>query len=63
MEPYYTVIIHSVPARFATVWHPVKRLGSFSELSRGAFETEEKAIMWAQEHLRGTPYTVRQIVQ
>lgn len=62
MGAYWTVIIPHVLSEFRTEWHPSEaHSGSdlFRVLSRGAFETEREAIVWAREHLNGTPYNVR----
>lgn len=58
---YYTVVIPWVGLRFATEWHPTENVGPFSVLTRGAFASENDAIEWAREKLRGTPYSVRRI--
>jgi len=59
MQPYWTVVIPYVSARFATKWHPTENVGPFRTLTRGAFPTEEQAIDWARAMLGGTPYSVR----
>ena len=56
---YYSVIVHYVEPRLATVWHPTESTGPFATLSRGAFRTEAQAEQWAQDHLQGTPYHIR----
>jgi hypothetical protein len=61
MEPYYTIVLPYVAARFATQWHPTEATGPLSTLTRGAFPTEADALVWAQTRLNGTPYSIRLI--
>lgn len=60
--PSYSVIIPWVASEFATVWHPVDRVGTFAVIQRGAFATEKLAVEWAQKRLNGCPYSVRRNV-
>jgi hypothetical protein len=62
MVKQYTIRIPWVPAVFATVWHPTDMEGPFSVLHRGCFSSEDKAIIWAQERLNGTPYQIVEIM-
>jgi len=61
MAGYWTVIVPSVPAEFATEWHPKREFDplAFDPIGRGAFKTEADAIRWAREHLNGTPYSLK----
>jgi len=60
---YWTLVVPSVPSAFATEWHPTEteRGGAFDPLTRGAFATEEEAIVWGREHLAGLPYSLKLI--
>ena len=58
----YTVFIPWTPRAFRTPWHPEVDTGPLSGLQRGSFPTMEQAIVWAKEHLNGTPYEVRKVV-
>ena len=53
---YYTIEI-GWSAR-PTQWHPTDRVGPFSVLTRGAFETQTEAHRWAQDNLDGSGYRV-----
>jgi len=56
MAKYYTCIIPFVETG-ATEWHPTDR--NFAPLSRGAFQTEEKAHEWAAEKIPGAEYAIK----
>jgi hypothetical protein len=57
----FTVIVPFVPSEFRTQWHPTEDVGPFSTLQRGAFTSISDAIVWAQQNLNGTPYSVRPV--
>ncbi len=66
MNPYYTIVVPYVAPEFATEWHPTQPGDEipgapFHVLTRGAFSTEREAILWAQDKLNGTPYSIRYI--
>lgn len=63
MRDYYTVVVPICPERFRTEWHPreADRGTPFETLTRGAWDNEESAIVWARLHLDGTPYSVRKV--
>lgn len=52
---YYTVLIP--PSGHPTKWH------GDTTLSRGAFRTRGAAHTWADEHLEGQPYEVREVTE
>lgn len=60
---YYTAILRFVEpeqAHLRTEWHPTNRLGPFSLLSRGVFDTAEKAHAWCKEKgIHPSTYTLR----
>lgn len=56
---YYTVVI---PYSYTpSLWHPTEKTGRFSTLSRGAFDTIQAAIEWADSRLNNQPYTIEVI--
>lgn len=57
VRAYYTVIVPW--SHRPTAWHPTDK--SFSPLNRGAFKTKDDARRWADEKLRGQPYTIKRI--
>lgn len=61
LTPYFTLIIPFAPREHATEWHPTEEGGTFDPLTRGVFPDQGMAILWAQEHLNGTPYSIRKI--
>jgi hypothetical protein len=61
MRQYITIIIPYVSPPFQTEWHPTERGGPFDPVSRGAFATEDEAMTWAQERLKGAPYSLRTV--
>lgn len=56
---YFTILIGW--SETPTKWHPTSKSGPFSQLSRGAFRTEEEAKHWGDEHLEGQPYEIKHI--
>lgn len=56
LRPYWTVVIPpTTPSRW-TKWHSSK------QLTRGAFNTEEEAIAWAEKNLEGNDFQLQLIV-
>jgi hypothetical protein len=58
---YWTLVVPYVAPQFATEWHPTEATGPLSTLTRGAFASLDEAIQWGRDHLKGTPYTVREV--
>lgn len=56
---YFSVVIPYVSPLMATKWHPTFDVGAFSSVVRGAFKSEDEAIVWARKNLNGNPYSVR----
>ena len=56
-EVYYTVLVPYSDT--PTKWHPQERSGPLSVISRGAFPKRSDAVQWAQDNLRGNPYSIR----
>lgn len=54
----YTIILPPVPASYHAAWHPVT---GEENLTRGIFDTEERAIEWARSNLDGMPYQITTI--
>lgn len=45
----YTVVLSPVDPSLHTPWHPVTTQGPFATLTRGIFDSVEKAYDWAAE--------------
>ena len=58
IERPFSVLVPWVPDDERTEWHPTEKIGLWSVLTRGAFQTEKEARQWAREHLNGNPYSV-----
>jgi hypothetical protein len=48
MATHYYGLFLSFTNTHATKWHPTTSTGPFAVLTRGAFDTEREALLWAR---------------
>lgn len=60
---YYSAVLRFVENEegLRTQWHPTDRVGPFATLTRGAFDTLEKAHEWCEKNgVHPSTYTVKE---